>query len=56
LENRLAGRHHEFMSAKLLDSQLATLELPRDALTVENDRTPNEVVAEILRKLEIRKD
>ena len=51
LETRLAERHHEFMNAKLLDSQLATLELPKDALIIENDRTPDEVVAEILKKI-----
>jgi gluconokinase len=48
---RLAARHHEFMNPGLLDSQLATLEAPSDALRVENDRTPNEVVNEILARL-----
>jgi gluconokinase len=48
---RLAGRHHEFMNPGLLDSQLATLETPSDALLVENERTPNEVVNEILARL-----
>jgi gluconokinase len=45
---RLAGRHHEYMNPKLLDSQLETLEPPKDALRVVNDRTPAEVVDEIL--------
>jgi gluconokinase len=51
LEKRMAARHHEFMNPALLDSQLATLELPSDALRVVNDRTPNEVVNEILARL-----
>jgi gluconokinase len=51
LQRRLESRHHEYMSPKLLDSQLATLESPRDALVVENDRPADEVVSEILRRL-----
>jgi gluconokinase len=48
LAARLAERKHEFMSAKLLDSQLATLEIPSDAVRVVNDRSPDEVVGQIL--------
>ena len=50
---RLAHRQHEFMTAKLLDSQFATLERPSEgeAIEVENDRTPEEVVEEILKDL-----
>ena len=51
LEKRMAARHHEFMNPALLDSQLATLEAPGDALRVMNDRTPNDVVSEILVRL-----
>lgn len=47
---RLAGRKHEFMTPALLASQFATLEPPEHALRVENDRSPDEVVAEILAK------
>ena len=39
------------MNPKLLDSQLATLEEPKDAIRVVNDRTPAEVAAEIRAKL-----
>lgn len=49
IASRLATRHHEFMSSTLLDSQFATLETPDDAIKVANDRTPDEVVDEILR-------
>ena len=48
---RLAARHHEFMNPALLDSQLATLEVSDEILRVVNDRTPNEVVSEILARL-----
>jgi gluconokinase len=48
IAERLAARAHEFMNAKLLASQLATLERPADALRVVNDRAPAVVVDEIL--------
>lgn len=50
---RMKDRHHEFMNPALLDSQLATLEEPKDAVDVCNDRTPAEVVAEIRSRLQI---
>ncbi|MDE3103606.1 MAG: gluconokinase [Acidobacteriota bacterium] len=52
IAERLAARAHEFMNPKLLESQLATLELPADAIRVVNDRPPDEVVGEILGRLE----
>ena len=42
LRQRLALRQHSFMNSNLLDSQLATLEEPKDAIRVVNDRTPAE--------------
>lgn len=51
LERRMAERHHEFMNPALLDSQLATLETPQGALVVKNDRSPDEVVDEIMKKI-----
>jgi gluconokinase len=48
---RLAARHHEFMNPKLLESQIKTLEPPRDAVRVVNDQSPEEVVDRILQKL-----
>ena len=56
LEKRLAARHHEFMNPALLDTQLATLEMPKDALVVENDRQPDAVVDEILKRISGEKD
>jgi gluconokinase len=51
LERRLAERQHEYMSPKLLDSQLATLERPQGAMIVENNRLADAVVSEILERL-----
>ena len=51
LHERLIERHHEYMDPSLLDSQLATLEPPKDALRVENDRAPGVVVDEILQRV-----
>ena len=51
IASRLAARHHEFMNPGLLTSQLQTLEPPAGALRVVNDRTPDEVVDEIIAAL-----
>ena len=51
IASRLATRHHQYMNPILLDSQIATLEPPEDALRVVNDRPPDQVVAEILAKI-----
>jgi len=48
---RLAARKHEYMNPKLLESQIATLEKPKDALTVEIDQPSDAVVDEILEKI-----
>jgi gluconokinase len=48
LAERLAERHHEFMNPKLLESQLKTLEPPKRALRIVNDREPEEVVSQIV--------
>jgi gluconokinase len=48
LEHRLAERRNHYMSPALLDSQLATLELPKDAIRVRGDLPPDEVVHQIM--------
>lgn len=48
---RLRARRHEYMNPRLLDSQLATLERPADALHVVNDRAPEEIAGRILEYL-----
>lgn len=48
---RLAGRRGHYMPASLLDSQLAALEEPADAITVSIDAPPDAIVAEIMKAL-----
>ncbi len=57
LGERVAARHHEYMPASLLDSQLATLEEPaadEHPITVDVAGTPDEIAGEVLKKLERR--
>jgi len=55
IAERLAKRKHEFMNAKLLESQFATLETPKDAVCVVNDKAPEVVVDEILQQVRDKK-
>ena len=55
IAERLAARKHEFMNAKLLESQFATLETPKDAVCVVNDKAPEVVVDEILQQVRDKK-
>lgn len=47
LKARLAERRHEFMNPALLDSQLATLERPIDAIMIDIDLPVDEQVRQI---------
>jgi carbohydrate kinase (thermoresistant glucokinase family) len=51
IAERLAERKHEYMNPKLLDSQLATLEMPDDAFRIVNDRLPDRIVDQIVKRL-----
>ncbi len=51
LAERLAARRGHYMNPALLDSQLATLEVPSEAIIVEIDRPPAEVVRAIRKAL-----
>jgi gluconokinase len=51
LEQRMVERKGHYMSPALLDSQIATLEMPRDAISVAGDLPPDEVVQEIMTAL-----
>ena len=53
LAQRLRARHGHFMTVRMLQSQLATLEEPGDAIVVNADRSPAEIVAEIKSKLPV---
>ena len=50
---RLAARHGHYMNPKLLDSQFAILERPRDALRLDVAESPAELVRSIREGLEI---
>ncbi len=47
LRRRLANRQHRYMPASLLDSQLATLERPEDAVVIDIDAEPHTIVEAI---------
>ncbi|HUA36800.1 MAG TPA: gluconokinase [Candidatus Sulfopaludibacter sp.] len=51
IEARLKARTNHFMPATLLDSQLATLEPPVDALTFSCETSPDEIVNALLQAL-----
>jgi carbohydrate kinase (thermoresistant glucokinase family) len=56
LEQHVGNRHHEYMPATLLDSQLATLETPapdEHVITVDVDGTIEHTVSEVIRQLKI---
>lgn len=52
IRGRLDARHGHFAKAELLASQLATLEAPRNALTVDVDAPPAAIVQRILAGLD----
>ena len=51
IQSRLAHRSGHYATASLLESQFAALEEPHDALVVEINHTPEEIVEEIRKKL-----
>ncbi len=53
LQGRLEHRSGHFMNPALLDSQLATLEIPADAVHIVVTETAPEAAAEIVRKLDV---
>jgi carbohydrate kinase (thermoresistant glucokinase family) len=57
IHQRMMARHKHFMPVALLDSQFATLEEPgpdENAVVVDVNGSPEEIVVEILRQLEER--
>jgi gluconokinase len=53
IRGRLAARRGHYFDPRLLTSQLATLEDPRDALVVDGARPPDAIVADIKRGLDL---
>jgi gluconokinase len=52
LRSRLEKRRGHYMPASLLASQIATLEEPADAVTVDVDGSPDAIAAEIRQRLD----
>lgn len=50
---RLLERHDHYMKAQMLDSQLRTLEPPLNAIVVDANASPENIVREIRRKLDL---
>jgi gluconokinase len=53
IRKRLESRRGHYMKPELLPSQFAILELPEDAVTVDVSGTPEEITAEIRRRLRL---
>jgi gluconokinase len=53
LAQRLRDRHGHYMKKQMLESQLATLEEPENAVTVADGGTPEEIVHEIRKDLRL---
>jgi len=51
LEERMRSRHGHFMAERMLASQLAALEEPQDAVVVDVSQSPEEIVAEIRKRM-----
>ncbi len=52
---RLRARHGHFASETILESQFQDLEEPDDAIIVEIDKTPEEIVSEVVEKLNLHR-
>jgi len=53
LRRRLRLRQGHFMTEAMLDSQLATLEQPDDAIQVDGECPPQEIITSILQRLRL---
>jgi gluconokinase len=55
IATRLAKRMNHFAGVPILDDQFAVLEEPHDAIVLDISETPEQIVEEILRKINITK-
>ena len=53
IAERLRQRQGHFAGEALLASQFATLEEPREAISIDVDQTPEQIVDEIMRRLNL---
>ncbi len=56
IAERVRSRKGHFAGEELLASQFAALEEPQDAVTIDVDQTPEEIVDEALRRLHLPKE
>ncbi len=56
IRERLRTREGHYAGAELLNSQFRALEEPADVVTVDVSRSPDEVVAEIIARLDLSSD
>ena len=54
IEERLKARKNHFMPPTLLDSQLAALEAPAEALTFSCDKSPEDITTALIQSLGLR--
>jgi gluconokinase len=54
LQQRLHVRRGHYMTERMLDGQLAALEEPKNALTIDIGQSPTEIVSEIRAKLALQ--
>lgn len=52
IKSRLENRKGHYMSSALLQSQLDTLEIPKDAIKVNIESSPNEIIKEVLEQIQ----
>jgi gluconokinase len=51
IKERIKARHHPYMNPDLIESQLATIEVPSEAWSITVDGTPVQAASEILARL-----
>ncbi len=52
IQKRMVARTGHFMPATLLSSQFETLETPKNAITIDISKTPDEIVVQIISEVE----
>lgn len=52
INKRLSARQNHFMASSLLQSQFDTLEVPQDAITVDIDASPEQIVKNIIQEIQ----
>ena len=56
LQKRIGSRRHAYMDQELLQSQIDTMEVPQDGLTVDISASPDKIADSIIRKISPKND